>query len=337
MKRSILFFVLLTAACAPIRADLASVAPVAETKPVASRDDAADDPAIWINPSEPAESRILGTDKQAGLYVYDLKGAERQFVAAGALNNVDLRQNVTIGAWSGDIAAASNRSNDTITLFTINGGNVEQSGSLPSIVAEPYGLCMGVREGAIFVFVAHKTGDFLAYRLDGPDTGSLSGRIKLQSQLEGCVFDDDAATIYIGEEERGIWKTSYSDNAFSDPVLIDEVDGESGVSADVEGLALYKPKKGVGYLIASSQGNDSFAVYSLETERFLGRFAIADGDDIDGAEETDGVEASAVALGAGFPRGVLIVQDGFNRPRGERQNFKIVDWRDVEAALQLSP
>src|SRR3546814_16511798 len=35
-----------------------------------------DDPAIWINPSDPAQSLLIGTDKDenGGLYVYDLQG-----------------------------------------------------------------------------------------------------------------------------------------------------------------------------------------------------------------------------------------------------------------------
>src|SRR5690606_21453517 len=35
-----------------------------------------DDPAIWVNPDNPAESLVLGTDKDedGALYVYDLKG-----------------------------------------------------------------------------------------------------------------------------------------------------------------------------------------------------------------------------------------------------------------------
>src|SRR5699024_6669488 len=35
-----------------------------------------DDPAIWINPQDPAKSLIIGTDKEegGGLYVYDLEG-----------------------------------------------------------------------------------------------------------------------------------------------------------------------------------------------------------------------------------------------------------------------
>src|SRR5690349_1849047 len=48
------------------------VMPVLETVPVANPEDAADDPAIWVNPKDPAKSAVIGTDKKGGLYVYDL-------------------------------------------------------------------------------------------------------------------------------------------------------------------------------------------------------------------------------------------------------------------------
>jgi hypothetical protein len=75
---------------APARGQIASVPAAAETEPVASALDAADDPAIWVHPADPALSLVIGTDKQAGVYVYDLAGAERQFVATGGANNVDV-------------------------------------------------------------------------------------------------------------------------------------------------------------------------------------------------------------------------------------------------------
>ena len=62
-----------------------------ETNPVGtSAADAADDPAIWRNPDEPAASLIVATDKKAGLYVYGLDGKVRDFQPDGRLNNVDL-------------------------------------------------------------------------------------------------------------------------------------------------------------------------------------------------------------------------------------------------------
>ena len=75
--------VLLLAGCAgqepPLAARIAGALPAAvvhatgETEAVATTNaDAADDPAIWRNPADPAASLIVGTDKKAGLHVYDL-------------------------------------------------------------------------------------------------------------------------------------------------------------------------------------------------------------------------------------------------------------------------
>ena len=49
-----------------------------ETAPVPSEDDAADDPCIWIHPTDPSLSTIIGTHKKegAGLLVYALEGNE---------------------------------------------------------------------------------------------------------------------------------------------------------------------------------------------------------------------------------------------------------------------
>ena len=323
-------------ACA--RESLPTVYAAAETRPVASLDDAADDPAIWLHPDDAAKSLVIGTDKRAGLYVYDLSGAVKQFLPSGRPNNVDLRQRVALpGGWTGDLAAASDRADDTIALFAVGEAGLEKIGAFPSAVVEPYGLCMGLVEGAPVVFSAYKTGELVHYAIAGPGEGAEVARVEFDTQLEGCVFDDEMQVLYVGEEARGIWRVDYAGGRPGAPVLIDGVAGASGVKADVEGLALYKTGAETGYLIASSQGNNSFAVYDRAFDangggnRFLGRFAVGEGEVIDGAQETDGIETTSAALGDAFPKGVFIVQDGKNRPRGTPQNFKIVDWRDIEA------
>jgi myo-inositol-hexaphosphate 3-phosphohydrolase len=49
----------------------------AETEPMVGRADQADDASLWVHPADSALSIILGTNKQGGLYVYDLAGRER--------------------------------------------------------------------------------------------------------------------------------------------------------------------------------------------------------------------------------------------------------------------
>jgi hypothetical protein len=60
-----------------------------ETDPVPHRGDAADDPAVWVHPSDPARSTIIGTDKKGGIAVYDLEGKELQYRPEAKINNVD--------------------------------------------------------------------------------------------------------------------------------------------------------------------------------------------------------------------------------------------------------
>lgn len=54
--------------------------------------DTADDSAIWIHPIDPSQSIIIGDDKNGGMMVWDLTGAEIQYIdATKRLNNVDIR------------------------------------------------------------------------------------------------------------------------------------------------------------------------------------------------------------------------------------------------------
>ena len=119
---------LLLAGCAsvPAAAPLTQapvVAASAETDPVDTAHDAADDPAIWRNAKDPAKSLVIGTDKKAGIHVYDMTGKRVSFTPAARLNNVDLRE---VGGRPGTtrvIAVASDRADVAqahVALFTLD-------------------------------------------------------------------------------------------------------------------------------------------------------------------------------------------------------------------------
>jgi 3-phytase len=316
------------------------VTPRFETTPVQSLDDAADDPAIWLHPTDSSKSLIIGTDKKSGLGVYNLQGQQVQFLPLGLPNNVDIRQNVTIDKWQGDIAAASDRRGDVITFFAVSASGVVALGDTPASLPEPYGFCLGTVDDKVIAFVTYKTGETVAHhiqQLDGKITAPVVGQLAFATQLEGCVVDDAMGRIYVGEEETGIWtaKLSWQNNqlAFSSAVSIDDFSSNTGIIADIEGLGLYQGTK-ARYLVASSQGNDSYAVYDAENYQFLGRFRISANGTIDGSQETDGLAVSSANLGPDFPNGILVVQDGFNGV-DTAQNFKLIDWREIEAALGL--
>lgn len=311
--------------------DVPVVQAKAQTEAVASTGDAADDAAVWVHPTDASKSLILGTDKKKGVYVYDLGGNVVQFVPSGRVNNIDIRQNIALGDWQGDLAVASNRSSESVSLYSFDGDKLIETGSFPSQAPEPYGICMGMVDSRVMVFVTHKTGALLAYEMISGTSATLAQSIKFNSQLEGCVFDEASQQLFIGEENLGIWKSQYAAGRFEQPVLVDRIGAESGLAADVEGLSVYR-RGGEGYLVASSQGNNSFALYTLADLTFVGRFAVQFGAD-DRVQETDGLDVSSASLGSDYPHGILVVQDGV-RPKGATQNFKIIDWRDVKLAFE---
>ena len=80
----------------PVLAQTTQVSATVETDPVPGGGDA-DDAAIWVHPSDPDRSTIIGTDKESGLGVYDLSGTQIQFVTGIQPNNVDIRHDFPLG------------------------------------------------------------------------------------------------------------------------------------------------------------------------------------------------------------------------------------------------
>ncbi|MFM7349691.1 MAG: phytase [Erythrobacter sp.] len=313
-----------------------TVTAVAETPPVGTaREDAADDPAIWRNPADPAASLVVGTDKKGGLYVYDLKGAQKHFIPAPGLNNVDL-----VELPDGRVlVAASDRSDlAVIRLFLAvldtKTGTLTPAGRIAVGPGEGYGICMVKPAGSqgVIAYSAPKEGIIYQTRIVETDgefdaSGQTTVLATVPTQTEGCVADPRTNTLYIGEEDFGIWAI---DTVTGAKRKVAEVDNKMLV-ADVEGLAIAPEGKDGGYLVASSQGDNAYAVFRLPGMTPVGRFRIARGATIGSTEETDGIELDNRAFGADFPSGLFIAQDGQNAP--EAQNFKFVRWDDVLKAL----
>ncbi|AWW73692.1 3-phytase [Erythrobacter sp. KY5] len=328
----------LVASCAtiPVMGDPAvTVFAQAETVPVGTtNEDAADDPAIWRNNADPASSLIVGTDKKGGLYVYNLSGEQLSFMPAAGLNNVDL-----VELPDGEVLVAASDRSDLATahvqLATLDksSGKLTPTERIEVGSGEGYGICMiaVAADNSITIISAPKNG--IIYRTDlalageGLATRTLT---TVPSQPEGCVIDPRTNTLYIGEEMAGIWAIDLDSG---DKRLVASVDNAMLV-ADVEGLALAPEGDDAGYLIASSQGDNAYAVYALPEYEPVGRFRIAAGS-VGSVEETDGIELDTRGFGPQFPAGLFVAQDGINPPRA--QNFKLVRWDEIIARLKGSP
>ena len=346
MIRAILLLTL--AAPTPLWAEVveAMVSAVAETAPINGD---ADDPAIWVHPTDPAQSLILGTDKTAGLYVYDLNGTETAFFADGNVNNVDIRPFTLQGelVW---LASAAERGAERLVFWVIRAdGTMTRAvpfdhAPVPERLADQvddiYGSAMmrNPETGQVWAFVNYKSGDILQWEIldeGGQLTLKFVRHLKVASQPEGMVADDVAGHLYVGEEDVAIWRFPAWPDAGDTPTLIDRVPSECFPRDDIEGLSIYDGAD-QRYLVASSQGIHRVALYPLSDTglpKCVGLVGIDAGDTVDGVTETDGLDVVATPLGDDYPAGMLVIMDDQNELFST--NFKMVSWADIVAALEL--
>jgi 3-phytase len=326
-------------------ADVITVTPTAKvaTEPVPSAGDAADDPAIWIHPDDPARSLVLGTDKKGGLHAYSLDGHDRQLVSPGSRpNNVDILYGFRLAGRRVDLAIASvgkGGKSSGVKVWTIDptDGTLAEIGDGPTFKTfdggDPYGLCTyrSPRDGAAYVFVTDRDGAVEQYRLDpaAGDTPSLGATrvraFRVGSQAEGIVADRERARLYVGEEKVAIWEYGAEPGDGSDRRAVGRV-GEHGLTADIEGLAIYYAPAGKGYLLASSQGSSTINVYDRDGDHAYVLTIDPKSGAIDDVADSDGLDVTNERTSPLFPRGFLVIQDGQNEGP---QNFKLFAWEEV--------
>ncbi|MGX7926319.1 phytase [Tsuneonella sp. HG094] len=329
----------LLAGCATVPPPSLPAVPITasgETVPVGTAaQDAADDPAIWRNAADPAASLIVATDKKAGLYVYGLDGRVRHFEPGGLLNNVDL-----VSLSDGTVLVVASDRNDLaqarLRLYRLDTGTgrLAPLGAVTGGAGEAYGVCLWQDGSTLYAFSVLKPGDIHQVLIDldaGAPRGTVVRSLKLATQTEGCVVDPRTGTLFVGEEDVGIWRFDARTGASTTGTLAAPTDGQQLV-ADVEGLALAPQGATGGWLIASSQGDNAYALYRLPGLEPAGRFCVSAGI-VGATEETDGIEAALGDFGPAYPDGLVVVQDGVNAPAA--QNFKLVSWRKVRETLGL--
>lgn len=189
-------------------------------------------------------------------------------------------------------------------------------------------------------------------------------------QIEGMVFDRDQGTLYAAQEQVGLWEISLDGSQVEDTELFEKVKefgvpwtfdpeadeectvhydqdpgyGGEHIAADAEGLTMYyTDDEDNGYLLSSSQGDNSFAVFDRQPgdHDYNGSFVASfEGDTV---EHSDGSTVVNVPLGADFPEGAFIAHDGHDTPDEtddngelrERTNFKFVPWQNIADPLDL--
>jgi 3-phytase len=314
-----------------------------------------DDPAVWVNAADPAESLILGTNKvrapNGALVVFGLDGRTRQTVAnLDRPNNVDVEYGLALGGVPTDIAVVTERLQHRLRIYSISAAGlaeVSSGGGIPVFegesgdASEPMGIALYKRphDGAVFAIVGRKNGPrevyLWQYRLEGGsgkvtgtkvrEFGAFSGT----GEIEAIAVDDALGYVYYADEGNGIHKW-HADPDHPDAGRELAHFGRDGFRFDREGIAIYAKPDGTGYILCTDQtaGDSRYLIFRREG---------APGNPHDhgelvqvirgGADSTDGIEVSSASLGPRFPEGLLVAMNSKDR------NFLVYSWRDIAASL----
>jgi 3-phytase len=316
-----------------------------------------DDPAIWLHPTAPQLSLILGTNKVeapgGALVVFGLDGKTRQTIGnLDRPNNVDVEYGLLLGGELVDIAVLTERIQQRLRVFRIaqDGSGLTEISSQGGLAvfdgfsgdeAAPMGVALyrRPRDGAVFAIVGRKSGPpdgyLWQYRLEDDGAGKVKatkvrefGGYSGKNEIEAIAVDDALGYVYYSDEGYGIRKWAADPD---DPTAGQELAhfGAEGFEGDHEGIAIYARDDGTGYVICSDQleDNSEYQFYAREGKP---------GNPHDhsellkairgGADSTDGIEATSAALGPQFPNGILVAMNSSGL------NFLVFRWEDVAGA-----
>ena len=319
------------------------------------------DPALWINPTDPTKSMIIGAN-DTQLSTYDMNGAVLAAGTAGApesFTGVDTRDGFSLGG--SQVSIATTVGNGVIRFYTIDpatraltdktataggltlpkhGGSVSTVCMYQSPVSgKTYAFVMADNGGAQQLELKDEAGKInysIVQGYTGPDWDVAA------TTANGCVVDDETKTLYVSEKGAGIWKFDaeppVAPATTTTGTLIDTPAPAGHLNNTTKGLAIVRTGAGTGYLMASTfdtaapaATDASFNVYDRAAgNAFIRTFKVTAGSAADNCHESEGIAAAAATnLVAGFAQGMFVCQDsknrtGVNGAGDEAMNYKMV-------------
>lgn len=299
-----------------------------------------DDPAIWINPSDPSKSLVLGTDKgdtTGGIYVFDLQGKidhKKTVLNLKRPNNIDIEYGFDYKGKKIDIAVFTERGRKMIRVYSLpdmqeldNGGiKVFEGDSL----RDPMGISLYKTSTDIYAIVGRKSGpdgSFLwQYKLYTDANGFVTGkkvrafgRFSGKKEIESIVVDDVLGYVYYSDETVGV-RQFYASPDSSGKEL--SLFATKGVKNDHEGLSIFPTSGTTGYILLSDQQANRFHIYSREgnkeqpyVHKLLKVVKVA-------ARDSDGSDVTSTPLNETFKHGLFVVMS-------TDKTFHFYRWEDI--------
>ena len=312
-----------------------------------------DDPAIWVHPTDPDSSLIVGTDKEVGggLYVYDLQGKiVNKFIDMQRPNNVDIAYGLMINGKKTDIAVTTERKAHVIRVFSLPDLKPIDNGGIPIFEGETgeeerdgmgialYSKQLDSANVEIQAIVGRKTGPsgsyLWQYKLAADSNGIVSGEVVRKfgaysgkKEIEAIAVDNELGYVYYSDEQAGIHKY-YADPAKGDEELA--LFAQQDAKEDHEGIAIYKKDDKTGYILVSNQQNNSFLVYKREGETNNPHAHSLIAEVPVSTIECDGADALNVNFGPQYPNGIFVAMSN-------GKVFHIYNWDDVQNWIDNNP
>jgi len=243
-----------------------------------------DDPAIWINPTNPQQSLIVGTDKHdtnGGIYVFDLKGKidkNKTKIGMSRVNNIDIAYGLSTIKGEIDIAVATERGKNKIRIVSLPNVEFIDNGGIDVFTGEKERAPMGVAlytnpsSHLIYAILGRKSGpaDGYLYQYLLKDNGGgiivgelvrKFGKYSGKKEIESIAVDNELGYVYYSDEQFGIRKY-YADPAKGDEELA--IFGQQEFKEDNEGISIYKLNDSTGYILVSDQSANKFNIYPRE-------------------------------------------------------------------------
>ena len=280
-----------------------------------------DDMCVWIHPTDKSQSTIIASDKTAGkLFVYNLDGTVIQTIDVGGSpgpGNIDIRYNFMLSGTPTDIVAYNARNTETVEIYKVDPSDRKlyfiSDFSASGMSGGIYGFCLyrSPFTGKYYAIGSSNSTQMRQWELKDNGNGGISGTLVrswtngIGDITEGLVADDETAKLYCANEGEGVYKYGAEPTDPTTPLNKVIVEGENGLTQDLEGITIYYAANGEGYIILSSQGNSTFKVYNRkEPHTFVKTI------DVVNASSTDGIDVSNINFGSAFPSGIFLVHDG---------------------------
>ncbi|MDN5288131.1 MAG: phytase [Mucilaginibacter sp.] len=322
-------------------ADTTEVKPVIITEAVKYD---TDDPAIWINPADPAKSLVIGTDKNAdgALYVFDMNGKiikDKVVTGLKRPNNVDLAYGLQLNGKPTDIVITTERMTHKLRIFSLPDMKPVDNGGIEVFVGETgneYRDLMGIsiytaKNGKMYAIVGRKNGPLNGgyiwqYLLGDDGKGNVKaslvrkfGEYSGKKEIEAIAVDNELGYIYYSDEQVGV-RQYYADPEKGNKQLA--IFGTSGFTADHEGISIYKLTDTTGYILVSDQGANRFQVFNREgTKQAPFEHKLAKIVNV-AARQSDGSDVVSVPLNPTFKHGLFVVMSN-------DKTFHYYRWEDI--------